>query len=430
LKKKSGKETDFNIILISIDTLRADHLGCYNYPRNTSPSIDKFRLEAILFRRCMAQSSSTLPSHASMLTSLIPSHHEAFFTRSQPLPDNIQTMAELLQQKGYRTISFNDGGQIAPEFGLNQGFERYVDVGPEITREDHSLRRIVNKTIPWLDQHPKEKFFLFLHTYEPHSPYKPDQKYLSLFESNYNGTLPQHISTKLIDQINNGEVKPNEEDKQHIINTYDAEIRSMDDSFGLLMDVLKKKKLYANTLIIFTSDHGEEFGEHGRWATHSHTLFNELLHVPLIIKLPGSKYASRKVDHLVRSIDILPTVMDLLDEKISKDFEGISLVPFMKGIRPRNPMFAVSQRDMTKTYAPNYWSIMTRKWKLFNEKLYNLLHDPGELADVSASHEALKKDLRKYANRYMRRKRVKSSTKKITMDDALKERLKSLGYLD
>ena len=121
-EEKQKKPEDFNIILISIDTLRADHLGCYRYPRETSPFIDQMRKDAVLFRRCMAQSASTLASHGSILTSLIVSHHNAFFTRSQPLPQELLTMAEFLKTKQYRTISFNDGGQIAPEFGAEPGF--------------------------------------------------------------------------------------------------------------------------------------------------------------------------------------------------------------------------------------------------------------------------------------------------------------------
>lgn len=430
LKNLRGKGKDFNIILISIDTLRADHLGCYNYPRDTSPSVDKFREDAILFRRCTAQSPSTLTSHASILTSLIPSHHGAFFTRGQALPDNIKTMAELLKEKGYRTISFNDGGQIAPQFGLTQGFDKYESMSDKLKAEHLNFNRIVTKTMTWLDGNPTEKFFLFLHTYETHHPYTPKKRQLKLFESNYNGDLNWQITVEMIEKINKGEIKLTEEDKQHIINTYDAEIRSMDESFGLLIDYLKKKKLYDNTLIIFTSDHGEEFGEHGTWAMHSHTLFNDQLHVPLLFKLPQSKFASRKVNHLVLSIDILPTVMDLLGEKISKNFEGSSLVPLIKGIPPKKPVFAISQRDMQQTYVSAYWSVMTRKWKLYDAKLYDILNDPGELKDIAAAHEELKTSLQKYALKYMKRRDKKFTGKKITLDDELREKLKSLGYLD
>lgn len=430
LKNLRGKGQDFDIILISIDTLRADHLGCYDYPRNTSPSVDKFKEDGVLFLRCTAQSSSTLTSHASILTSLIPSHHGAYFIRGQALPDNITTMAELLKAKGYRTISFNDGGQIAPKFGLNQGFDKYESMSDSLKAEHLNFNRIVTKAMAWLDKNPNEKFFLFLHTYETHHPYTPKRRQLELFESNYNGNLNWQITVEMIEKINKGEIKLTEEDKQHIINTYDAEIRSMDESFGLLIDYLKRKKLYDNALIIFTSDHGEEFGEHGTWAMHSHTLFNDQLHVPLIIKLPGSKFAARKVDYLVRGIDILPTVMDLLAEKMSRDFEGSSLVPLMKGKEPKKPVFAISQRDMPETYVPAYWSVMTRRWKLYNAKLYDLSNDPGELKDVAGTHEELKTSLQKYARKYIKRKNEKLPVKKVILDDELREKLKSLGYLD
>jgi arylsulfatase A-like enzyme len=430
LKNLRGKGMNFNIILISIDTLRADHLGCYNYHRDTSPCVDKFRKDGVLFRRCIAQSPSTLTSHASMLTSLIPSHHGAYYTRGQALPDNIKTMAELLKEKGYRTISFNDGGQIAPQFGLNQGFDKYESMSVNIKAEHLNFKRVVTKTMKWLDQNLDEKFFLFLHTYETHHPYTPKKRQLKLFESNYNGQLNWQVTVEMIERINNGEIKLTDEDKQHIINTYDAEIRSMDESFGLLIGYLKEKKLYDKTLIIFTSDHGEEFGEHGTWAMHSHTLFNDQLHVPLLIKLPVSKYALRKVDHLVKGIDILPTVMDLLGEKMSKDFEGSSLVPLMKGIPPKKLIFVISQRDMQQTYVSAYWSVMTRKWKLYDSKLYDLLNDPGELKDIAGTHEDLKTSMQKYVLKYIRRKNEKFPLKKVVLDDELREKLKSLGYLD
>lgn len=429
LVKKEEKK-DFNIILISIDTLRADHLGCYKYERNTSPAVDEFREDAVLFRRCTAQSTSTLASHASMFTSLIPSHHRAYFTRSQPLPDNLQTMAEFLRQENYRTISFNDGGQISAKFGMDQGFEIYESL-PAKKPAEMTFKRIVNKAIKWIDGHfqPGEKFFLFLHTYETHHPYTPGKKYLERFESGYNGNLPRHISVELIKQINNGEVTINEEDKKHIVNTYDAEIRAMDESFGRFMRFLKERKLYDNTLVIFTSDHGEEFGEHGIWATHSHALFNEQLHVPLIMKLPASRFASRKVNHLVRSIDIFPTVMDFLGENIPGYVEGISLLPLIKGVKSDVNIFTISQRDMQKTYPREYWSIIKGKWKLYNKKLYNLLKDPGELQDVADSNIKVKTRLESIAVHFLKRIKWQHSTKRVKLDEKTKKKLKTLGYV-
>ena len=182
-----------------------------------------------------------------------------------------------------------------------------------------------------------------------HHPYTPEDKYLDIFETEYSGNLPKHISVPLIRDINEGKQEINEADQQHIINTYDAEIRSMDDSFGQLMNYLKKKNLYDNTMIIFTSDHGEEFGEHGVWGMHSHTLYNEQLHVPLIVKFPRSRYGNRKVNQLVRSIDILPTVVDYLGDKMPQQFEGYSLMPFVTGRENRRRVFCY----FTAGYAAN-----------------------------------------------------------------------------
>ncbi|MCP5053075.1 MAG: sulfatase [bacterium] len=431
LTRKKQAE-DFNIILVSIDTLRADHLGCYKYPRPTSPAVDRLREDGVLFRRCMAQSASTLASHGSMLTSLILSHHGAFFTRSLPLPQELLTMAEFLKVNDYRTISFNDGGQIAPEFGLNQGFELYRSMNPKNKNTQLVFSKIVEKSIDWLDNHPGEKFFFFLHTYETHHPYTPDDRYLDLFESGYAGSLPKHIYVPLIKSINSGETVIDDADKQHIINTYDAEIRSMDDSFGKLIEYLKKSNLYDNTLIIFTSDHGEEFGEHGVWGMHSHTLFNEQLHVPLIVKFPRSKFAGRKVNPLVRSIDILPTVVDLLGEEKPGQFEGTSLMPFIRGRETGDNIYAISQRDMQKTYVNKYWSVMNRKWKLYDSKLYNLLDDPGELTDVgglSKQNRKRKRELEGYAIRFLKQKKKRAEGKKVQMSEELKKKLETLGYI-
>jgi arylsulfatase A-like enzyme len=432
VSKKEEKKPAFNIILISIDTLRADHLGCYNYPRNTSPNIDKFREDAVLFRRCIVQSSSTLASHASMLTSLILSHHRAYFTRSQALSDYIMTAAEYLKGQGFHTVSFNDGGQIAPEFGLNRGFDLYESRKPGKPSYHQGFKAIVDRSLAWLDSHSGGTFFMFLHTYETHHPYTPADEHLKLFEKDYKGSLPKDISVPLIKRINNGEVPLLEEDKQHIINTYDAEIRSMDESFGRLIRYLQEKKLYAKTMIVFTSDHGEEFGEHGVWGMHSHTLFNDQLHVPLIVKFPASRFAALNVKPMVRSIDIFPTLVDMLGGKMQEQFEGVSLMPLVRGEKSSDTLIAISQRDMQKTFVRNYWSVIKGKWKLYDSRLYDLLKDPGELTDVSgasAANREIKNHLERFAMNFMRRKMRKFKTKKIKVSDELKKKLETLGYI-
>lgn len=428
-KKKEDAVPGCNVILISLDSLRQDHLGCYGYSRNTSPEIDRFRMDAVLFRKCIAQSVSTLTSHASLLTALIPSHHQAYFSRTRALSPKIPTLASILKGSGYATVSFNDGGQLAPLFGLNRGFDLY-EITAAMRPEEYSFKRIVEKSMEWIDQNPGKRFFLFLHTYEIHHPYSPEARHLNLFEKDYRGDLPALISVELINQINRGEIALSEEDKEHIINTYDAEIRSVDESFADLIRFLKKKGLYDNTVMILTSDHGEEFGEHGFMATHSHTLYNELVCVPLIMKWAHSKFAGRELKGLVRHIDIVPTLLEYLNIKPDGDHDGMSFMPMIRDQRVKREVFAISQRDMLETFNSTYWAIMNEKWKLYDSKLYDLEHDPFEKLDVTESHTGVKWILRKRALRAMRLNGEKTlAGEKARLDEMTVKRLKSLGYI-
>jgi len=418
-----------NVILVSIDTLRADHLGVYGHFRKTSPEIDLFSRESILFENCQAQSVSTLASHASILTSQLLSHHGAYFTRRLRLPSHVPTIAALLKERGYKTASFNDGGQIAPEFGLDRGFDLYENMDKDFTIDKLHFERIVRAAEAWLESRGTSKFFLFLHTYETHAPYTPRPDILAGFESGYAGPLPPETSEDLIDRINRGEVEISEADKAHIIATYDAEIRSMDASFGDFVASLEAKGLLDNTILIFTSDHGEEFGEHELMATHSHALFREQVHVPLIVRLPGGRLGGRRAGDLVRSIDIAPTVFALLGIDRPPSFEGASLVPLMRGRPLPAPVFSISQRDMLETYRRDFWSITDGRWKLYKGLLFDLAADAGETRDVSAFHPDIKALYRRRALRLLPPENLRTGIEPVRMSQDLKKRLEALGYL-
>jgi arylsulfatase A-like enzyme len=397
------------------------------YRKNTTPHIDKFSDESVLFTKCFAQSSSTLSSHASILTSLIPSHHGASYARKTPLPKKIVTMAEILKTNGFKTISFNNGGQVAPCFGLGQGFHIYRS--KQRTFDKFYFRDIVKDTIEWLESNSDERFFLFLHTYETHTPYTPNKEYLDLFETQYEGKLPMHTLDDLALVINRGQLKITDEDLKHIINTYNAEIRSMDDSFQRFLDYLKRRSLFDNTMIIFTSDHGEEFREHGMVAEHSHTLYNELLHVPLMIKFDRSRYSSKIIRRHVRSVDIMPTVLDILNIEDSIEVDGMSLMPMINGRQQGFEQFVIAERDMEECLKPQCWSVIRGRWKLYNTCLYDLERDPGETVDVSDDHMDIKRTLRRGALRYMQRNRIMNTRKRAEIDKEELERLRSLGYI-
>jgi hypothetical protein len=340
--------------LVSIDTLRADHVGCYGYPRDTTPNIDAFSRDGVRFRTAIAHASSTTASHASIFTSLLPLHHGAQRARRQPISDDVDTMAQIMQGAGYRTVSYNGGGQVAAMWGFDRGFDIYES-------DRGAFARKVQKAIRWMDGNAGGKFFMFLHTYEVHAPYTPAARFMAAFDADYAGNLDDEISTHLLIEINNGTRTLDQQDARHIVNAYDAEIRSMDEAFGTLVGYLKRRGLLDRTILVFTSDHGEEFGEHGQFGRHSHALYDELLRVPLIVRLPGGKFAGKVVERQVRGIDILPTVLDLLDLESPDQCDGSSLTPLMRK-RRGTLRAAVSQIDARQE--PPMTSIRTESKKL------------------------------------------------------------------
>jgi arylsulfatase A-like enzyme len=345
-----------NVILISIDTLRADHLGCYGYPLPTSPNIDALANDAVLFSTTIAQAPSTTPSHASIFTSRIPVHHGAKRSTNQPISPQVPTMAEMLRENGYSTISFNGGGQVAAEFGFDRGFDLY-----ESFSANQPFGEQVKSATDWMAAHPDNKFFMFLHSYEAHAPYDPEPEHLALFDSGYTGSLPPNISFTLLRRINDGQLDLTDQDAQHIKHAYDGEIRSVDEALGALLEYLKSVGSYDDTIVIFTSDHGEELGDHGQFGKHTYSLYDEVLRVPFILKLPGNRLASTRVDDQIRGIDLLPTVLDLIDIEAPEGLEGQSLAPLMLG-HGEAPPFAVSQQDTEDAIPPT--AIRSDKHKL------------------------------------------------------------------
>jgi arylsulfatase A-like enzyme len=421
---------DVNVVLISIDTLRADHLGCYGYGPPTSPQLDRFCERAVVFENAIAQAPATLPSHASMFTSMLPSHHGALWSTRTPLSEKVTTLAEILQARGYQTVGIHGGGQVSGELGLGQGFDRYVEIRDR-------FGQTVTAAVEWLQQRPAGPFFLFLHTYEVHHPYAPPPQVLELFEDGYAGALPNEITLRHCRQINGREEPPleiDEADLDHIVATYDAGIRSVDGALARLVAALGEGGLLDDAVVIFTSDHGEEFDEHGTVGWHSHTLYDELLRVPLVLKLLGDAHGGQRVRRLVRSIDLAPTVLDVLGLPPHPSFEGMSVMSLLDS--EGQPRVAVSQMD--KKYDPPISSLRTSGWKLYEDRLWGRVYrarlfdlgsDPGEQRNVLASNYDVARTLA------TRLREIEASRQTMAGDaaevsDELWRRLKSLGYVE
>ena len=314
-----------NVILISIDSLRADHLGCYGYPRDTSPHIDRLAREGALFEYAIASTSWTLPSHMSMFTSLYDSLHGVEDSRKRLVIDH-PLLAEVMKEAGYRTAGFYSGPLLHPGYGFVHGFEEYVNctsypwAGEQEIKEfvaqrrktrslakaDITNPRIYEKVTGWMEEKMKEPFFLFIHYWDVHYDYIPPDPYDKMFDPGYEGELDVR------------ELEGNESihadmargDLEHLIALYDGEIRWTDEWIGRLMEMLRTKGLLDRTLIVLTADHGEEFFEHGAKG-HGKSLYDETIRVPLIVRLPGVVEAGLRISQQVRTIDIYPTVLDI-----------------------------------------------------------------------------------------------------------------------
>jgi len=439
------------VILISIDTLRPDRLGCYGNHEPTSPNIDEFAGEAVLFTEAIAQAPSTLPSHATMLTSLLPEHHGAFFSRRTPVPDSIPTVATELRAAGYRTAAFTGGGQIAPEFGLDRGFDTYgVNVGGS------DFGSAVRAGLSWLRESLDRPAFLFLHTYEVHHPFTPEPSLLAVFDHGYDGPLPPEISKDLLHRINTDETAITDRDLIHILAAYDAEIRSVDGAFGDLLVGLDELAMLEDSLLIFTSDHGEEFGEHGVVGWHSHTLFDELLRVPLLIRFPGGWEGGKSIDHQVRLLDLAPTVLAAVGVVPPSGFDGVDLARVIGGLP--TPLSAVSQLDLPVGEVE--LSLRTRRWKLYPRRafagdpfaddqpplevrirnlikrwrrpwaLFDLQSDPGEHRDVVDLRPQVAGSLSRTLGVLVGARPLPAPGPTVIVDLATEERLRALGYVD
>ena len=420
-----------NILFITIDTLRADHLGCYGYGKNTSPNIDSLAIKGVLFRNTISQIPVTNPSFATIFTSIYPHDHGA--QNGMPLDNKFTTLAEILKQQGYITAAFVSGYPLVAKIsGLQQGFDFYDDkltkhlhkgLSPEYT--ERTADETTNLTIKWLKNNRDKKFFLWIHYYDPHGPYKPPSPYNRLFLEKEKKQLK--IPFNKIEYYNRLD---NISDANYYIAQYDGEIAFTDMHIGNILKELKKLKLTQNTLILFISDHGESLIEHNDYFDHGSNLYDEQIKVPFIISYPSSVPENKIIDNQVRCVDLMPTLLDFLGIQTSIKPEGRSLIPLIFGKKINSDSEAYSE-----TFAPevpmdkfsirfkNSKFIFTPKTKI--KEFYDIGSDPEELINIfnikSLEAKTYEKKLFTWMGKYATRTKGEVS-------DTIKEKLKSLGY--
>lgn len=437
-----------NIILISIDTLRADHLGCYGYEPETSPNIDALAQDSALFLNTYALSPWTLPSHVSLLTALFGIHHQV--ARDDEVMDPaLFTLAEILRMQGYSCGAFTGGGFVSAIYGFSQGFDSYDEAPGRVFAQD-SAERVFVAASDWIDRHKDREFFLFLHTYQIHNPYTSPYPYKFMF-------LDEEATLGTIDVLGHvggseGIFKPlPDSEKRNIIGLYDGEIRYVDEKLiGPLVEKLQQIGLYDQTMIIFTSDHGEEFYEHGGWE-HGHSLYDEQLKVPLIIKFPQSQYAGTRPEQVVSLVDILPTATDILDiPDFDQEIDGASLIPILSGrdkkdrvymaelagniLNSHIPKKVASNRGQEKLILNHRFAPEDLEYFTFPPQqvpaveLYDLASDPSENTNIADKRHDLATQIIRWIEEISAAAK-KLNTGKAVLDEKLREQLKALGYI-
>ncbi len=446
-----------NVLLIVVDTLRADHLGAYGYPRQTSPTIDRLAAAGVVFEHAISQAPWTAPSLASLFTGLYPSAHgldtsptwrRGGRSADGNLPFSVQkvlepvylTLAEHLRSGGYRTAGFVSNVYANSIFGFAQGFDHFDDQHRDYSRTVGRTKRRAGDTnvavFQWLDSGPAEPFFLLVHYNDPHWPYHPLEPYGQAWGAGESGRLMAAETTALVQHGGEPIQGLSEADLAHIEALYDGEIAYLDAQIGKLLERVESRESARPLFVVLTADHGEEFLDHGS-ASHGHTLFQEVLHVPLIIHAPA-RLTPRRVSAPVRLIDVAPTLVDLVGLAALPGTQGESLRALLEGKVTSGPASALSEA----TYGRPLQALQTAgNLKLIHETetganaLFDLNTDPGEQHDLAESEPAVTARLQselEALTRENRRRRARvssASAESVVLDSETTERLRALGYL-
>jgi len=411
-----------NVLIIISDALRRDHLGCYGYSRDTSPDIDLFAKNAVLYKNAFAQAPSTKPSVASIFTSQYPSQHQAIYN-NQALDTEYRTLAEVLKDNDYITAGFTENPQIARRFHYDQGFDTWEldDRRHGITSEP--MDDFDRKIFAWLDAHCQDTFFLYIHYIDPHIPYQPPEPFCGFFDDDYTGEITGDYNDvqKLI-------ARRNRRDLEHVIALYDEEIRYINSRMKKLIKKLKQLKIWKDTIIIFTADHGEAFFDHGAFFTHSNSVYAEEINIPFILHYPRM-FRRGTEERYIQHIDIFPTVLHMLKiDSAALSLEGNNFLS-----KPDRDIEVIAEH-LRERKRPQR-GLISKGWKLIKRidkdmiSLYDIEQDPTDSENVADEHPDIAGRLESRLSGWLDYlKDIKTPTQ-VELDDEMIDKLKSLGYL-
>ena len=468
-----------NIILLTIDALRADHLSCYGYPKPTSPNIDRLAAEGVQFKHAVSTAPWTFPAFSAIHTSMYPSELgvSAF---NVPLTqiyrerlDSLRvTLAEALREQGYRTQAVVTNPWLFPEFGFSQGFDGYTVVDRQHAHDydvvlsdtlvgqltghaepaDAALRglyealmgptgqpvwdvradRVTAEVLNWLDANHQDRFFLWVHYIDPHYPFSPPAAYRPSIPGVSDERL-DYLGSYNEDDIYTGRARLRPADREAIVALYDGEIRYVDHYIGQVLNRLDALGLRDNTLLTLSADHGEEFWEHGGYQ-HGHSLYNELLHVPLIIRGPRGFESPRQVDTVVRHVDIAPTLIEIAGGTFHAEARGANLLPLLSA-GSQTPHIAFSEglflTAEKKTIRDGDRKLIYDPFSGASE-LYDLRADPRELNNLAARDLATTHSLKQQLQAWQLANEAKFAalprSVQAASDQSLINALRSGGY--
>lgn len=415
---------DSNVVLITIDTLRARNLGVYGYERDTSPHIDRLAQQGALFLDAFAPSSWTLPSLGSLLSSRNPHRHGAAIVRLTGKPavtamaTDFPVLAEVLERSGYSSAVFFESAYPLDQIGITRGFERIEKRPSTRSAEIRS----------WMEERGEEPFFLWLHYLKPHTPYVPSPESDRLFIEE---SVDSHRS--LAEYWNHEECRKRYEeaspDVERIrLGFYDESIRDSDLRVGETLAALRELGMEENTLVVLTSDHGEEFFEHGG-CDHGKTLYDEVLHVPLVLRHPAGIASGLRISGQVRLIDVAPTILALLDLETPEGFAGRSLVPQLRGAAEDLPVFAGFLANGEPAVALRMDGLKyVHHPRRRRYALYDLRNDPAEQVNlIESGHHPKLREFRDLTRAWLAEADAAPRVP-VSIDDETRQRLEALGY--
>lgn len=435
--RKQHREKRPNVILISVDTLRPDHLSCYGYHRNTSPHIDQFAKDALVFENCLSHAPTTSSSIASILSGFLP--HETKVFRNLPLPMAVETLPEILQRQGYKTIAVVSNYVLRRKKGWAKGFMIYDDTMStrELVRDvpERIAKHTTDTAIELLKHLHEHPMFMWFHYQDPHGPYTPPPVFAKMFQDA--DRKPRNIKLNETPSGHGGipsyQKLDANRDFHYYVSQYDGEISYQDKHLQRLITVLEELGVYDDALIVFTSDHGEGMGEHNYFFAHSENLYNCLTHVPLIMKY-GRELTGRRTDY-VQHLDIVPTILKAVGIKVDSRFRGLDLRERQGTNREifaemQSPRFLKKEikfslvRDGLKL-------IYTRPTNQY--EFFDLKTDPHEErnlidnAEYQNKVEDLKSRLKRISQENFLDPSIVNKPQKLTDEEI--EKLKSLGYI-